>query len=682
MPWSVLGRVRGHDATVTNRLASETSPYLLQHADNPVDWYAWGEEALTRASREDKPILLSIGYAACHWCHVMEHESFEDPDTAALMNENFVCIKVDREERPDLDAIYMDAVQAMTGHGGWPMTVFLTPDGRPFFGGTYFPPEDRHGMPSFRKLLVAVAETWKERRDEVEKQGTELTQAMDPLARLQPSTETITHRILENAHDAIRASFDPEFGGFGSAPKFPQSMTFDLLMRLAERDFQDAEAMTTRSLDAMASGGMFDQIGGGFARYSVDRAWVVPHFEKMLYDNALLIRTYARSWLRNNNPFYEDVVRHSVSWLMREMRDTAGGFWSSLDADSEGEEGKFYTWSLNELREVAGSDAPAAIEYWGVTATGNFEGMNIPVLTGADVDRDAVERARAALMERRAQRVRPGTDDKVLTSWNGLIASALAEAGTILGEDDWVAAGATAMDFVMGTLVVDGRLMRSYRDGVVKHLGYAEDYAAVLEASLALYEATFEVRWLDRAIWAADEAMRLFSDPAGGGFFTTGSDAEKLVARSKDLIDNAVPSANSMFAVELQRLAALTGDDTYMTPAVEILRLIRDAAERSPLGFAHALMAIDLYTSEMKEIVIVGDPHAADTQDLVNARRSRFLPNSVTAVAGPTDEIAKRIPLFEGRSLIDGKATAYVCKRGVCRLPVTSAEDLLKELVA
>ena len=667
---------------MTNRLATETSPYLLQHAENPVDWYPWGDEALARARTEDKPIFLSIGYAACHWCHVMEHESFEDPDIAALMNEHYVCIKVDREERPDLDAIYMDAVQAMTGHGGWPMTVFLTPDGRPFFGGTYFPPEDRHGMPSFRKLLVAVNETWKDRRDDVEKQGTELTRAMDPLARLQPSNEEITERLLSTAFDTIRASFDPEFGGFGSAPKFPQSMTFDLLMRLAERGHADADAIVYRSLDAMASGGMFDQLGGGFARYSVDRAWVVPHFEKMLYDNALLIRTYSRAWLRSQNPRYEEVVRSSVSWLMREMRDPAGGFWSSLDADSEGEEGKFYTWSLDEVRQVTGPDADAAIEYWGITAAGNFEGSNIPVATGAQVDRDSLERARTALMERRAQRVRPGTDDKVLTSWNGLMASALAEAGTIFGEDDWIDAAVTAMEFVMGTLVVDGRLMRSYRREVVKHLGYAEDYAAVLEACLSVYEATFDIEWLDRAVWAADEAIRLFADPDGGGFFMTGTDAEKLVSRSKDLIDNAVPSANSMFAVELQRLAALTGKDVYLSRALDIMRLIRDAAERSPLGFAHALMAIDTYTSDLKEIVIVGDPKTPETRELIEARRSRYLPNSVTAVAEITEATTGRIPLFEGRSSIDGKPTAYVCKRGVCRLPVTSPEALLEELAA
>ena len=667
---------------MANRLESETSPYLLQHKDNPVDWYAWGEEALKRAASEDKPILLSVGYAACHWCHVMEHESFEDPATAALMNEHFVSIKVDREERPDIDAIYMDAVQAMTGQGGWPMTVFLTPDGRPFFGGTYFPPEDRHGLPSFKKLLAAVAQTWADRRNDVEQQGTQLAQTMDPLSRLAPSSEAISADILTTAYETLKTTFDPLYGGFGSAPKFPQSMTFDLLMRIAERGESGAEEMVNRSLDAMASGGMYDQLGGGFARYSVDREWVIPHFEKMLYDNALLLRTYARAWQRTRNDRYAEVVRDTVAWLMREMRDPGGGFWSSLDADSEGHEGKFYVWSLDEVREVTGADADAAIAYWGITETGNFEGMNNPVLTGAAVDPAAIERARAALMERRSQRIRPGTDSKVLTSWNGLMVSALAEAGRIFDEPSWIEAATSALDFVFDRLVVDGRLMRSYRDGVVKHLAFAEDYAATLEACVAVFESTFDDRWLERATWAADEAVRLFLDAEKGGFFTTGSDAERLVTRSKDLIDNAVPSANSIFAVELQRLAALTGRQDLEDHAVDVLRSILDAAIRSPLGFTHALSAVDLYTSEMKEIVIVGDPNDAGTRALLVEARSRYLPNSVTLVVSPTTPLMERLPLLQGRSLIDGKPTAYVCTRGVCKLPVTTTDALREELAA
>jgi len=673
---------------MANLLASETSPYLLQHKDNPVDWYPWGQRALDRARDEDKPIFLSVGYAACHWCHVMERESFEDPDVAALLNESFVSIKVDREERPDIDAVYMEAVQLMTGQGGWPMTVFLTPDGVPFYGGTYFPPEERYGMPSFSRLLRAIADAWTDRRDEVLGQGKQLLDHLGSLGGLRSDGESPSESALGTAVQSFAASFDPEWGGFGNAPKFPQPVTLDFLLRLAARRedetvYEGALKMAERTLDAMAAGGMFDQLGGGFARYSVDRMWVVPHFEKMLYDNAQLVRTYARGYRHTNNPRYREVVEATVAWLLDEMRDQGGGFYSSLDADSEGEEGRFYVWTLDEVRAVTGTDAPAAIAEWGITHEGNFEGRNIPVLAGHHPDRTAVERARRALLGARSRRVRPGTDTKVLTGWNALTASALAEAGTLLGHPEWIGVAVETMELLLETMRVNGRLMRSFvrrPDGSpdIRHLGYCEDHAFVLEATLMLFEATGERRWLDEAVWTADETTRLFGDEDAGGFFTTGRDAEPLITRSKDLIDNAIPAANSVLALELQRLALVTSEMRYQDEAEKILRLMHAAAVRSPAAFGHLLSAVDFLVSVPLEVVIVGERDDPQTALLASATHSALRPNKVVVVMGPHE--GSDLSLLQGKKTIGDRPTAYVCRRGTCRNPVTEVADLQVEL--
>jgi uncharacterized protein YyaL (SSP411 family) len=663
---------------MSNRLAQETSPYLLQHKDNPVDWYPWGDEALARARSEDKPILLSIGYAACHWCHVMERESFEDPSTAKLMNDGFVCIKVDREERPDLDAIYMEAVQALTGGGGWPMTVFLTPGGAPFYGGTYFPPDDRHGLPAFKRVLIAIAQTWRDKRADAEAQGEKLVDHMGMVARLKPPSDPLSAAVLESAPSLMEATFDPAFGGFGDAPKFPQSMVVDLLLRRARRGDGRAGEMARVTLDAMAVGGMFDQLGGGFHRYSVDQQWIVPHFEKMLYDNAQLLRTYSRSWREFGSGLHQRVAVMTAAWMLDEMRHPEGGFFSTIDADSEGEEGKFYVWSLDEVRAIVGEDAEAAIAAYGMTESGNFEGRNIPVR--AAEHSNAVERARRALLAHRARRVPPATDTKILSAWNGLAAAALAESGVLLERTEWIDAAERAMEFVFENLIVDRRLMRSYRDGTVKHLGYCEDYAGVLEASLALFEATFDPRWLQRAQGIADDAIRLFRDEDAGGFFSTGSDATALVRRPKDLQDNAVPAANSVMALELQRLSLITGDRTYEDVAVGAMRLTRTWAENVPLAFGHVLCALDMYTGDPVEIVVVGDQKSADTQALIECIHEEWRPNKVLVVTDSPEHDSAAIPLLVGRTKIEGRATAYVCRRGVCELPVTDPDALRSQL--
>ncbi|MDP8955378.1 MAG: thioredoxin domain-containing protein [Actinomycetota bacterium] len=683
-----------------NRLQDETSPYLLQHADNPVDWHPWGPQALERAKNEDKPILLSIGYAACHWCHVMEHESFEDEETAALMNEHFVCVKVDREERPDLDSIYMDAVQAMTGHGGWPMTVFLTPDGRPFYAGTYFPKEQRHGLPGFKTVLEAVAEAWRDQRDRIDRQGEAVVQSIGRIGTLRESPDPLNDQLLAQANAALRQAFDERWGGFGGAPKFPQPMTLEFLLRSHFRGVPEALQMVERTLEKMADGGIRDQVGGGFHRYSVDERWHVPHFEKMLYDNAQLIRLYARAWQVTGSGRFRRVAEETSDYLLREMRHPEGGFYSSQDADSEGEEGKFFAWAHLELvdvvTEAAGdrATAEAVAAYFGAIPEGNWEdGKNVlwtpfalervaeEAAVSADDLRNSVETARGALFEAREKRVRPATDDKILVAWNGLAIAALAEAGRAFGAARLIQAAVEAADFVLGTLRrEDGRLLRAWRDGRTSGPAYLDDYAMLADACLTLYETTFDVRFFREARQLCDDILALFRDTERGGFFETGSDAESLVVRPKELFDNAVPSGNSAAALVLQRLALLTGEQDYERAGVSALRLVRDFAVRSPTGFGQALAALDFYLSPVREVAIVGAPEEDDTKGLVAELHGRFLPNVVLAVAAPGDD--GDVELLRDRPTRDGKATAYVCERFVCQQPVTEAEELRKQLDA
>jgi uncharacterized protein len=668
--------VPGTVEVMPNRLAVATSPYLLQHAGNPVDWHEWGEEAFERARREDKPVLLSVGYAACHWCHVMAHESFEDAETARVMNERFVNIKVDREERPDVDAIYMDAVQAMSGHGGWPMTVFLTPEGEPFFAGTYFPREDRHGMPGFTRVLEAVSEAWRDKREDLVRQGRQVVEAISRLP--EGSSDPLTEDLLRVAHDALRTAFDPEWGGFGSAPKFPQPMTLEFLLRCHLRGYRDSLEMATVTLDRMADGGIHDQLGGGFHRYSTDRVWLVPHFEKMLYDNAQLARLYLHAWQVTGRDRYREVVNDTLDYLLREMRQPDGGFSSAQDADTEGVEGRFFVWSWDELTGVVGDEVAA---FLGASPEGNWEGTNVLRRTDAPVPGD-LEESRRRLLERRQGRVRPATDDKVLAAWNGLAIQAFAEAGRVLGEPRYVEAAERAADFVLTALRgPDGRLLRAWRDGRTSGPAYADDHALMATACLALYETTFEPRWMHEARALAGDLLRLFHDPEGGGFFQTGSDAERLVLRPKELFDNAVPSANSVAAEVLQRLSLLTGDAELETAGVSAVRLVRDLLARAPSGFGHALGALDLYLSASKEVAVAGDPASEDTRRLIDEVWRRYLPNAVLAAAHPDDaEAVKAVPLLAERELVDGKPAAYVCERFVCQRPVTEPSDLAAQL--
>jgi uncharacterized protein YyaL (SSP411 family) len=645
-----------------NALAGETSPYLLQHKDNPVDWYPWGEEALARASDEDRPILLSIGYSACHWCHVMERESFEDPETARLMNELFVCIKLDREERPDLDSIYMEACQAMTGSGGWPLNAFLTPEQVPFYAGTYFPPQPRMGMPSWRQVLEAVAQAWRDKRDEIRAGGANVAERLRGGALLKPSTEPMQPAALDAAVEGLRSSYDAANGGFGSAPKFPPASALEFLLRRGEVE------MTSHTLRAMASGGMYDQVGGGFSRYSVDPYWLVPHFEKMLYDNALLARAYLHGWLVTGDELFRTVAVETLDWALKEMRAPEGGFFSALDADSEGVEGKFYVWTVDELRAALDGDPDAdeAIAWFGATDRGNFEGRNIPVRGPGNPDR--LGEWRRALYEVRAKRVWPGLDDKRLTSWNALMISALAEAGAVLERPDYVEAAARCADFVLGSLRDDsGRLLRTWKDGEARLNAYLEDHAYLLEALLTLYESSFDPRWFAEARALADTMIERFADEENGGFFEISADHERLLARRKDLEDHPIPSGNASAAYGLLRLAALTGEHSYEERAVSVLRLLHELAPKHPQAFGHLLQALDFQLSPVKEVALVGE----DLRPLERVVRGEFRPHLVLAGGAPDG-----VPLLQDRAPVDGHPAAYVCERFACKAPVTEPEEL------
>ncbi len=657
----------------TNRLARESSPYLLQHAHNPVDWYPWGDEAFEKARVDDRPVFLSVGYAACHWCHVMERESFENEETARLLNERFVSIKVDREERPDVDGIYMDAVQAMTGSGGWPMSVFLTPEGKPFYAGTYFPDEPRHGLPSFRQVLEGISDAWVSRRDEVEVQSGRVTEAIRRAGSPAGSSEPLTDEIPRIAFARLQQAFDRRWGGFGGAPKFPQPMTLEFVLRQAIRGVPDALEMVVLTLDRMAGGGMHDQVGGGFARYSTDGAWLVPHFEKMLYDNAQLALLYARAWLVTRNDRFREIATRTLDHLVREMRHPGGAFFSSQDADSEGVEGKFFTWTWDDLVELIGADAAEA---FGATPQGNWEGTNV---LRAPSGAEAWDEARAGLFEERERRVRPALDDKILTGWNALAIRAFAEAGRIFGEPRYVETASDAAAFVWDHLRdADGRLLRSWRAGAGRVPAFADDHALLAGALMTLYETTSEIRWFVAARELCDRLIELFHDPGGGGFFQTGSDAEGLVVRPKDLYDNAVPSGNSAAAESLLRMGLFTGDASYERAGASALRLILDVMTSAPSGSGQALSALDLYLGPSYEVAITGEPDAADTRALVDeVVRTTWRPNIVMAVASPDDPRgARTVPLLEDRPQRDGSPTAYVCQRFVCRLPVTNASEL------
>jgi len=677
-----------------NHLINETSPYLLQHAHNPVDWYPWGEEAFEKARRENKPVLLSIGYSACHWCHVMAHESFEDEQIAKLMNDNFVNIKVDREERPDLDQIYMNAVQMMSQHGGWPMTVFLTPDAVPFYGGTYFPPQDRYNMPGFPRVLVGMAEAYRDKQDDIRETGTSLVNELRRLSVTTGSDHPIEPELLDAAYTGIAKGYDSVNGGFGGAPKFPPAMTLEFLLRTYMRTGkEEALGIVDHTCRKMANGGMYDQLGGGFHRYSTDSRWLVPHFEKMLYDNALLSRLYLHYFQGSQESFARETAEGILDYVLREMTHPDGGFYSTQDADSEGHEGKFFVWDIDEIRKTLGArDAGLFSSYYNITESGNFEGKNIlnvtrpPVAVAVahnlteSVLLASLNESKRKLFDLREQRVKPDRDEKILTAWNGLMMASFAEAGVILNRPDYTNAARRNAEFVLSNLRRDGALLRTWKDGVAKFNAYLEDYAFLVEGLVTLFETTGEFRWLKESLALTGLMIEEFWDDESSGFYFTGKSHENLIVRSKDYFDNATPSGNSVAALVLLRLATLTNNDRYRNLAIATLSEMADQLRRYPSGFGYALSAVDFLLSTPKEIAIVGK-NPADFSALLTEAWRPYLPNKVVA-PGIVDqpEAAEVVPLLENRPLLNDLATAYVCEHYTCQQPVTELTALRKQL--
>jgi hypothetical protein len=677
----------------TNRLINESSPYLVKHAHNPVDWFPWGKEAFEKSRDENKPIHLSIGYSSCHWCSVLSDESFEDEETAKILNEYFVNIKVDREERPDIDQIYMNFVQLTTGHGGWPLTVFLTPTCVPFYGGTYFPPVDRYNMPSFKRVLLSVADAYLNRTDEIFESAVSMLGELRRIGLTEESNEAITTRLLNNALRYTIRNYDKTNGGFGGAPKFPAPMSLEFMLRMYKHNGDDSILeMVTHTCRKMAQGGMYDQLGGGFHRYSTDARWLVPHFEKMLYDNAQLSRLYVHVYQITGEDFYRNVAEDIYEYVLREMTSPEGGFYSAQDADSEGEEGKFFVWSIEEVKAILGEDdAKLFCNYYDISAVGNFEGHNIlnvrqAIEENAAQQNVSVEKlnevlsnGRKKLFDERQKRIKPLRDEKVLTAWNGLMLESFAESAAILDRKDYLETAEKNAQFVLDNLRRDSFMLRTYKDGIAKLNGYLEDYAFFASGLIALYETTGNLHWLDEAISITDKMIEEFWDEENGGFFFTGKSHEELIVRSKDYFDNATPSGNSVAAEVLLKLNTLTGDEKYVRYAVTVFRLLTDSIRRYSSAFGRVLSAMDFYLSTPKEIVIIGDSDSEDTKELLRTVWSHYIPNKIVVLSD--SKVVDGIPLLQGRTMIDGKATAYVCENFTCQQPVTTVDELAAQIL-